>query len=252
MMSASNNVFYSVPSPVSAPSPDRPRIRQRIPKSCLPCVNGKRACDRAKPHCTRCTKKQHECVYANVPLKKPRLARAQIPRPSSSSAKTVNGSSKIPKEDFAVQSFEIQNEVEISPDTTSVSHSVLDNDAHQAGQALVTLQSGIPHDNHCNVDKGIRAFEDTSSSAESKHRISSLRSVLTKDDEKYSEATLNSPSNTYLSSNLNTSLSSIGRSDHIMNGAAINSSYQNRNGQTIWYGENATSSSVFNQVSLLL
>lgn len=41
------------------------RKRIRIPKSCIPCLKGKRACDRARPACGRCSRSSlgSECTY---------------------------------------------------------------------------------------------------------------------------------------------------------------------------------------------
>ena len=41
------------------------RKRLRIPKSCIPCLKGKRACDRGRPACGRCTRsgQSNDCSY---------------------------------------------------------------------------------------------------------------------------------------------------------------------------------------------
>ncbi|SPO35276.1 uncharacterized protein PSFLO_00747 [Pseudozyma flocculosa] len=45
--------------------PSLKRKRIRIPKSCIPCLKGKRACDRERPACGRCARsgQPSECVY---------------------------------------------------------------------------------------------------------------------------------------------------------------------------------------------
>ncbi|SPO19706.1 uncharacterized protein UTRI_00097_B [Ustilago trichophora] len=55
------------------------RKRLRIPKSCIPCLKGKRACDRGRPACGRCARsgQSNDCSYD------PRLPQ----QPSSSSTK---------------------------------------------------------------------------------------------------------------------------------------------------------------------
>src|SRR5690242_9559816 len=58
------------------------RKRLRIPKSCIPCLKGKRACDRGRPACGRCARSGQgsDCTYD------PRL-----PQTSTDSSKRSNG-----------------------------------------------------------------------------------------------------------------------------------------------------------------
>lgn len=48
-----------------------PSMRQSLRRSCAACAKSKLSCDRRTPRCSRCTRRNVQCVYVNEPLAAP-------------------------------------------------------------------------------------------------------------------------------------------------------------------------------------